>query len=221
MKHFSIIATSLALLLLIACGSSGGSNESAADDIRGTELVILTYEEYISPDVIARFEAETGVTVIMEYFADEPELQALVESDTSAYDVISASDALVAELSGLRLLAELDRANIPNLANIDPAYLDLPGDPGNKFSVPFDWGSTGVIYNTKFFEPEELSWAALRDPRLAGRVALDSDFVVVIGMTLKSLGYSLNSSDPEQLAEVVEILREQKLLLHSFRSHGT
>jgi spermidine/putrescine transport system substrate-binding protein len=154
--------------------------------------------------------------VSLDTFDDEEAMLSVVQSDPSKYDVIVASDSLIGEMSDLRLLAKLDLENVPNLANIDPEFLDQPWDPGNQYSVPYTWGSTGIVYNTKYIDSPDESWALLQDPNLAGRVALLNDDTVVIGMTLKYLGYSLNSADPDQLAQAVEIVRNQRALLAGF-----
>ena len=188
--------------LAAACGSGGGSKI-------GGELHIFNWEDYFAPNTLEDFEAEFGIKVYLDTFDDEAQLLAVISSDPSRYDVFIGSDSLIGAMKELRLLAKLDHNNVPNLANIDTRFLDLPGDPDNEYSVPYDWGTTGVMYNKKCIQPEEESWAVLRDPRVAGKVAMDTDPSVVIGSTLQSLGYPLNSSDKRQLAEVVGVLRQQ------------
>jgi spermidine/putrescine transport system substrate-binding protein len=189
-------------VLAAACGSGDGRKISG-------DLHVFNWDDYFAPSTLADFEEEFGVEVYLDTFEDEAELLSVVSSDPSSYDVFIGSDALIGEMKELRLLAKLDHGNIPNLANIDPKFLNLPGDPDNEYSVPYDWGTTGVMYNKKCIEPEEESWSLLRDPRVAGKVAMDSDPSVVIGSTLQSLGYPLNSGDRQQLAEAVEVLRQQ------------
>lgn len=188
--------------LAAACGSDDSHKVSG-------ELHVFNWDDYFAPSTLADFEEEFGINVYLDTFEDEAELLSVISSDPSSYDVFIGSDSLIGEMKELRLLAKLDHDNIPNLANIDPKFLDLPDDPGNEYSVPYDWGTTGVMYNKKCIEPEEESWSVLRDPRVAGKVAMDSDPSVVIGSTLQSLGYSLNSGDRQQLAEAVEVLRQQ------------
>ncbi len=133
---------------------------------------------------------------------------ATIASYPSRYDFFIVSDTVVAEMAAEKLLAELDHENIPNLVNIYPEYLDLPTDPGNRFGVPYDWGTTGVIFNAECIEPEEESWGIFGDPAISGKVAMDSDFTVVIGTTLQYLGYPMNSRDEGQLDEAVSLLRD-------------
>ncbi len=196
-------------MLAVAC-------DSGEDSVIGGEFHIFNWEDYFAPTTLEGFEAEFGVDVFLDTFDDEEAMLSVVQSDTAQYDVIVASDSLIADMGDLKLLAELNLDNIPNLANIGTEFLDQPWDPGNRYSVPYTWGSTGIVYNTKYVEPASRSWSLLREPDLAGRVAMLNDFSVVIGVTLKSLGYPLNSSDAAQLDEVVELLRAQRPLLAGF-----
>jgi spermidine/putrescine transport system substrate-binding protein len=210
------VARSVLAVVFVGLAALAAACGSGDDSTIGGELHILNWEDYFAPTTLGEFEAEFGVDVFLDTFEDEEEMLSVVESDPSRYDVIFASDATIGEMIVARLLAGLDLDNIPNLGNIDPAFLDQPWDPGNQHGVPYAWGSTGVIYNTKYLQPQEESWAVLQDPVLAGRVALDSDPFVVIGLALKSLGYSLNSRDHVQLDEAVALLREQRPLLAGF-----
>lgn len=210
------VAKSILAVLIVgvaAVTSACGSGEELAI---GEELHIFNWEDYFAPNTLEDFEAEFGVEVFLETFDDEYEAAAAIQSDPSQYDVVILSGSLVAELVERELLAELDLSNIPGIANIDPQFLNQSWDPDNRHSVPYAWGSTGIIYNTKYIDSPNESWSLLRDPSLAGRVALLNDSTVVIGLTLKSLGYPLNSKDPEQLEEAVEVVRAQLPLLVGF-----
>ena len=198
---FALIVVGLAALAA-ACGSGGNSTV-------GGELHIFNWEDYFAPNTLGDFEAEFGVDVYLDTFDDEQAMLGAIASDPARYDLFIVSDSFLGQMNELRLLAPLDLSKIPNLANIDSELLGLPGDPGNKYSVPYDWGTTGIMYNRNCIEPEKESWAVLRDPRVAGRVAMDTDSDVVLASTLKSLGYSLNSDNEDQLAEAVEVLRDQ------------
>ncbi len=190
-------------VLAAACGS-GDSRPQV-----GAELRIFNWDDYFAPTTLADFEKEFGIKVHLDTFDDEAELLSTISSYSSRYDLFIGSDVLIGEMVELRLVAQLDLDNIPNLANIDPAFLDLPGNPGNRYGIPYDWGTTGVMYNRACIEPQEESWALLRDPRIVGRVAMDTDPVVVIGSTLKYLGYPLNSDDPDELDQAVRVLKDQ------------
>jgi spermidine/putrescine transport system substrate-binding protein len=206
----------VAVLVMAAAGAACGSG---GEPTVGGELHIYNWEDYFAPSTLDDFQAEFGVEVFLDTFDDEYAMASAVESDTSKYDVIVASDSLITEMAERRLLAELDLESIPNLANIAPAFLNQPWDPGNRHSVPYTWGSTGILYNTRYVASPVESWSLLRDPSLAGRVALINDYTVVIGLTLKSLGYPLNSTDPNQIDEAVQVLRDQQPLLVGYLDH--
>ncbi len=214
MKVLFLVAVLGGAVLGTACGAGG-------DSTVGGELHIYNWEDYFAPDTLDDFAAEFGVEVFLDTFDDEYAMASAVESDTSKYDIVVASDSLITEMAERRLLAEINLGNVPNLANIDPGFLDQPWDPGNRHSVPYTWGSTGILYNTEHVDSPVDSWSLLRDPSLAGHVALVNDYSVVIGLTLKSLGYPLNSSDPDQIDEAVQVLKDQQPLLVGYLDYDT
>ena len=202
-----LAAAAILAIALAGCGSGDGGQPAPTP---GPELHFYNWEDFIDPAVLEGFEAEFGIAVIVDTFEDETEAVAVINADTSKYDLFVISDAVIGEMAAQKLLAEIDRDNVPNLANIDSRYLDLPADPGNRFSVPYDWGTTGIVYNATCIEPEAESWAVLRDPRVANRVAMDSDPSVVIGSMLRYLGHSLNSDDPQALDEAVSVITDMR-----------
>lgn len=188
---------------LVAGGCSSGTGNSL-----GNELYVFNWDDYFAPDTLSNFEQEFGIEVHLDTFDDEDELLSVISSDTSKYDLFIGSDSLIGEMTDLRLLANIDHENVPNLSNIDPKFLDRPGDPENQYSVPYDWGTTGIMYDTRCVQPEEESWAVLADPRVAGKVAMDTDPAVTIGSVLKYLGYSRNSNVESELAEAGDFLED-------------
>ena len=197
------VATLAMITSLVAIGVA---STAQAQDGPPQQVRLFNWEEFIDPATVEGFEEEFGIEVIIETFSDENEAVSVIQGDTSRYDLFVVSIAVVREMAEQRLLAKLDHANIPNLANVDAIFLDLPFDRGNRYSVPYDWGTTGLAYNTDCVTPSEPTWGLLLDPRAAGRVAMDSDFRVVMGSMLKFHGHPLNSTDPAQLAEAMETL---------------
>ena len=173
----------------------------------GGEIRIYNWKDYFAPNTLDDFASETGIRVSLDEFDDEQAMLSVIESDPSRYDVIFASDLMIADMVDLRLLAELDRKDLPNLANIDPAFLDQSWDPGNKYSVPYTWGSTGVVYSKNNVQTSERRWSLLWDPKLQRRVALLNDPFVVLGLALKSLGHPMNSKDPTQVQRATDLLK--------------
>jgi len=154
-----VVTVSL-MTLTAACGSG-------EDSAVGSQLTIFSWDDYFPPSTVPNFEAEFGIDVVVETFDSSDEVLAAVQSDPSKYDVVWLSDPFIAQMTDLRLLAELDQSNIPNLTNVDPSFLNQPWDPGNRYSAPYTWGSTGVVYNRKYVPEPGESWSLLRDPKLA------------------------------------------------------
>lgn len=204
----SIPTRATASLALVALLTAGIASASAAQSDAGSELHFFNWDEYVDPQVLEDFEAEFGIKVIVDTFSDENELVSVIQADTARFDLFTVSGATLFEMSEQRLVAELDHENIPNLANLEERYRTLPTDPGNKHGAAYDWGTTGITYNTDCIEPEEESWALLMDPRIAGRVAMDTDFTVALGSALKYLGYPLNSPDPAHIGEAIDVLKQ-------------
>ena len=132
------MARTTAALALSATVLLGGPLAVAAESEGGSVLHVFNWSDYIDPQVVEDFELEYAIDVVIETFDDENEMISVIQADTAAYDLIFTSDSTVFEMAEQRLLAELDHDHIPNLANIDPAFLDLPNDPGNRYSVPYD-----------------------------------------------------------------------------------
>ena len=197
------------VILAISCGSEKNAPVTG-------ELHIYNWDDYLAPDTLSDFEEEYGIKVTLDTFQDEQAMFSTVQSDTSRFDVIVASDSMISDMARQRLLAKIDTKAITNLENIDSEFLGQYWDPENLYSVPYTWGSTGIIYNKDYIPSPAKSWSLLRDPALSGHVALLNDPLTVIALTLKSLGYSLNSSDPEQVEEAVAVLVQQKSLLVGF-----
>lgn len=157
-----------------------------------------TWEDYIPDDVLADFSHETGIDVRVETFGTQPEAISNLQEKPSGFDVLVSTGDVVGQLAGLRLVASLDRNRLPNLANIDARFLGWSWDPENRYSAPYDWGTTGILYDARVVE-RPTSWKALAERADASRVGLDSDWLVTLGLTLKSRGSSINADDEAQL----------------------
>ncbi|MBS7345053.1 MAG: spermidine/putrescine ABC transporter substrate-binding protein [Caryophanon sp.] len=206
----SLINVTLSILLV--CGllafvaaKLDTSNAAGGDGV----LTIYNWGEYIDPDLIKQFEEETGITVIYETFDSNEAMLTKIRQGGSAYDIAVPSEYTIETMVDEDLLIEIDHAKVPNLQNIDPYYLDLPFDPANKYSIPYFWGTVGVVFNRAQL-PDHLTfdtWEHLWDPALKDKVFLVDGSREVIGMGLNSLGYSLNSRDDQQLREATEHLK--------------
>ncbi len=210
----SVVAAVIAFggVFLSSCSDSTSSKSrvgSAAESAEAGEVVILTWEEYFNPEVVAQFEEETGIRVVFEYFENLDEMQSLLESRPDGFDLIVADGGSVADLIDLQLLKAIDPEKLPNLANLDQRYLDLKFDPGNRYSVPYMWGSTLITYRSDLIPEPAHSWKSLWDERYKGKVLMVDDQFDCYAVALLSLGYDLNSQDPKELEEATRHLVSQ------------
>ncbi|MGD8465464.1 MAG: spermidine/putrescine ABC transporter substrate-binding protein [Anaerolineae bacterium] len=205
--------------VLAGCGPTTGGEQELAD-----ELHVYNWSEYIDPEIYEEFENEFGVKVVEDTFSSNEDLLAKLQAGASGYDVIVPSDYMVAIMIELDLLAELNYDNIPNFSNISDTFKDPPYDPGNTYSVPYQWGTTGIGYNADEFDEPPGSWAYLFDPEMAapyaGRMSMLNDPRETIGAALKYLGYSVNSTDEAQLEEAKQLLIQQKEWVSTYDSDG-
>ncbi len=205
-RYWSIL---LVAWMMLAAGCLGvrAAPSSGATPTASPTLTIYGWAGYMPQSILDDFTAEFGVPVTYLEFASYR--QALGEIRAGQiYDVVVLSNDAIASASAENLLAPLDPAAMPNTKNLSPNFRDLVYDPGNHYSVPFQWGTTGLLVRTDLVTGPVDSWAALWDPAYVGRVAIWDMPRDVIGMTLKSLGYSLNSEDPAELEAAAARLAE-------------
>lgn len=191
-----------ALLFYAADGLSAGGGKSGKDT-----LTIFNWGEYIDPDLLKAFEKETGIHVIYETFDSNEAMMTKIQQGGTAYDIAVPSEYMIEKMKEENLLIPLDKTKIPNFKNIDPYFLDLPFDDNNKYSVPYFWGTVGIVYNPSLVGDLDFSsWDDLWDPSLKRKVFLVDGAREVIGMGLNSLGHSLNSLDDQELREATDKL---------------
>ncbi|MCL2497683.1 MAG: spermidine/putrescine ABC transporter substrate-binding protein [Symbiobacteriaceae bacterium] len=216
----------IALLLLTACSSPTPATSpptsppTAAPTNPPTEppsppaskeLIIFTWAEYINPDVIAAFEAETGITVNFSFFdRNEEMLTKLDAAGGVGYDLVLASDYIIAEAAAAGLVQELDYSLIPNAQDIEPAFLGQFYDPEDTYTIPFAAGTPLIIYDPAKVNIPVTGYASLWDPSLANSVVVFDDARLMVGFTMMMLGGSLNSTDPELIKAAEEKLYELK-----------
>lgn len=190
------------------------ANAKAANELR-----IYTWSSYIDDALLEGFKAQTGVTVIADTFdSNETMLAAFQAGKGAAYSIIYPSDYTVAKMIELKLLQQLDRSRIQGLENILPKFQTSVHDPGNRYHVPISWGTTGLIYNSAKLSPPPTDWSYLwaYQKNLSRRMTLINDTREVMGATLRSLGYSYNSSNPQEIKQAYEKLAALKPAIASF-----
>lgn len=170
-------------------------------------LVVYNWGDYIDPDLISEFEEESGLKVIYQTFDSNEAMMTKIAQGGTSFDIAIPSEYAISKMKEEGLLLPLDHSKLPNLSNIDPRFLNLSFDPDNRYSVPYFWGTVGIIFNPDMLEGKEFhSWNDLWDEDLRNQIFLLDGAREVIGMGLNSLGYSLNDTDEEHLREAKEKL---------------
>ncbi|MBL8147106.1 MAG: spermidine/putrescine ABC transporter substrate-binding protein [Anaerolineae bacterium] len=173
------------------------------DGFQGQTLSIYNWSTYVAEDTIANFEAACGVTVEYSIYGSNEEMVAIMRQGNPGYDLVVPTDYMVALMIAEGLLSPLNRELIPNFANLDPTLIDKGFDPGNVYSIPYQWGTVGFGYNVE--KVGELStWA--ESFAYAGPVAWLEDARAMFGVALSILGYDPNSSNPDEITEARDFL---------------
>lgn len=201
----SMIALSLGLLA--GCG-----------DKDGEKVYVYNWGEYIDPDVIDQFEEETGITVVYDEFETNEEMYPKIKSGAVQYDVVCPSDYMIQKMREEGLLAEINFDNVPNISNTDPAYLESSKsfDPENKYSVPYCWGTLGILYNKTMVNEPIDSWGALFDEKYSGNILMIDSVRDAFAVALAYKGYDINTTDEAQLEEAKELLQSQYPLVQAY-----
>ncbi|NOY14123.1 MAG: spermidine/putrescine ABC transporter substrate-binding protein [Deltaproteobacteria bacterium] len=176
------------------------------------ELRVFIWSEYLDPAIPAAFEKETGIKVRIDlYESNEDMLAKLQAGGVSQYDIIVPSDYIMPALIQLGMLQKLDHAKIPNLKNLKPLFKETSYDPGNKYSVAYQWGTIGLLYRTDLLKHYNGSWSTLFDPtKNPGNFLLLDSSREMLGITLLYLGYDFNSTDPKELLAAADLLATTK-----------
>ncbi len=169
---------------------------------------VCSWGEYIDEDLITEFEEQTGIRVNYQTAESNEALYSLLSNGGADYDVVVPSDYMISQLIEEDMLQPLDYSQIPNFSLISNRFKNLPYDPENKYTVPYTWGTVGIIYNSAMIEDEIDSWSCLYDDKYAGQVLLIGNSRDAFGIALKYLGYSMNTTDPDEIREAYDLVRD-------------
>lgn len=197
----------------------GGFYYARENNMMNSEkVVVYNWGEYLDPEVLTLFEQETGIDVVYEEFETNEILYPKISSGAIAYDVICPSDYMIQRMIENDLLAEINFDNIPNIKNIGKDYMEQSRqfDPENKYSVPYCWGTVGILYNKTMVDEPITSWSVLWDEKYKDNILMQDSVRDAFGVTLKYLGYSLNSTDLDELTEARDLLIKQKPLVQAY-----
>ncbi|MGC3974532.1 MAG: spermidine/putrescine ABC transporter substrate-binding protein [Nitrospira sp.] len=199
---------------LAACGQRFDESGAEAQSV----LHYFTWSDYVSPDIIQEFERREQVKVVIDTFSSNEELLAKLQSGATGYDVAVPSDFMVAIMIQQGLLSELDRAALSNATQLEPHLQTLPFDPDRRYSIPYLWGTVGIGYDSATIPTPPDSWSILWDTRYKGRISMLNDQREVFGAVLRSMGQSMNSTEPQVIEAAKERLLHQKPLVKTYTS---
>lgn len=211
MKRMGQWAALLVCLLCAALFAGCGGEKTPA-----RELKVYNWGDYIDPDILKSFERETGIRVVYDTFATNEDMFVKLRAGGSDYDVAIPSDYMISRMIREGMLEKLDLGKIPNLAKVDEKQRCLDYDPEGAYSVPYMWGTVGIVYNKKMVTRPVESWDILWDKQYEKQIFMLDSPRDSIGVTLKYLGYSLNTGDEAELAAAGRKLVEQKPLVLAY-----
>lgn len=203
---------------LIAGMTTGCGSASSASGENG-QVIVYNWGEYIDPDTITMFEEETGIKVVYDEFETNEIMYPKVETGASEYDVICPSDYMISKMIESDLLSELNFDNMPNAkANIGEQYWEQSKgfDPENKYSIPYCFGTVGILYNKTMVDEPIDSWDVLWDEKYADNILMQDSVRDAFMVALKRLGYSMNTTDEAQVKEAAQTLIDQKPLVQAY-----
>ena len=197
-----------AVLLICFTGCTQNTN------VETGQLNILTWDGYIPQDILDGFSKDEGIKINISNFDSNEEMLAKISTGNAGYDVVIGSDYIIDIARKQGLLEELDKTKIPNYSNLDEGYLSKFYDPENKFTVPYSAGSPVILYDKNKITVDINGYNDLWNSSLKGKVLLIDDARNIVGITLKTLGYSMNTTDTDKLEEAKDKLMELKPNIH-------
>ena len=208
----AFLIAALSIVVMAACGGSGNKQENNV-------LKVYNWGDYIDEELIGEFEEETGIKVIYDTFSTNEEMYPRIEADSSLYDVVCPSEYMVKKMMENDLLMPLDWSKLSNKDNLNQTYMKILSDfidPDNKYMVPYCWGTVGILYNTDMVDEEVTSWDILWDPKYDDDILMQDSVRDAFMVAEKKLGYSLNTTDPGELEECMELLKAQYPLVKAY-----
>ena len=209
MKKSIKVLVIMSLILVIGLISIGcGDNRPVIN--------VYNWGDYIDPSVIKDFQKEFNVKVNYNTFATNEDMYVSIKKGGTSYDVAFPSDYMIERMIEEDMLEKINKANVPNISNIEDRFLYLDFDPNNDYSVPYMWGTVGIIYNKEMVDDKVDSWDILWNEKYKGQILMLDSQRDSIAVALKKLGYSMNSRDTFELEQAKEELIKQKPLVYAY-----
>lgn len=173
------------------------------------KLYFYNWSEYIPDQVLTDFTKETGIKVIYSTYESNESMYAKLKTQGSGYDLVVPSTYFVSKMRKEGMLREIDHSKLKHFADLDPNYLNKPFDPDNRYSIPYIWGATGIGVNTDMLDKSEVkSWGDLWDKKWKGQLMMMDDAREVFHIALSKLGYSPNSTNPDEIKAAYQQLKQ-------------
>ena len=195
--------------LLTACSSSSQGEEQGV-------LNLYNIGDYINPDLIDEFTEETGIKVIYESYDTNEAMYQKLKSGTNNYDLVFPSDYMVEKLISEEMIQKIDKEKLTNYEQIGEDFKNPSYDKNEEYSIPYLWGTFGIMYNTSIVTETVDSWDMLWNEKYSGQIMMLDSMRDSIGIALKKLGYSMNSTNPDEINLAMEELKKQKPLILSY-----
>jgi spermidine/putrescine transport system substrate-binding protein len=205
-KKLSILISVIIIITAISAGCSGGK----------PSINVYNWGDYIDPQVLDMFEDEFGVKVVYDTYATNEDLYIKLKQGGSSYDVVFPSDYMIERMIKEGLLAKIDMNNIDQLSNVDSKFLSLDYDPEIAYSVPYMWGTVGIIFNKSMVSRPLTSWSDLWSEEFEGQIIMLNSQRDTLAVALKKLGYSMNTRNISELEEARDELIDQKPLVYAY-----
>lgn len=205
-----LIITMMSISLALLSGCRSGVNG---------ELYVYCYGDYFDPMILEDFEAETGIRVIPDYYDTAEEMYTVLENNATTYDCVCTSDYMIQRMIENDMLAELNKDAMPEISNTADVYMKKSEkfDPGNKYSIPYQLGLAGILYNTKMVGNEEIdSWDDLWNEKFKGQMVMPDSVRDAFMIGLKKNGCSLNSTQETEIKKAADDLIAQKPLVYKY-----
>ena len=204
----AVLVLTLAISMVLSLTGCGGEQKP--------QLKVYNWGDYIDPSIIEEFEEKYNINVIYDEFATNEEMYAKIKAGASDYDILIPSDYTIKRMIDEDMLHKLDFNNIPNYKYIAERFKNLAFDPNNEYSVPYMWGTVGILYNKTMVKEPVDSWKILWDEKYSKQILMLDSLRDSIGITLKMLGYSLNTKNDSELEKAKEALIKQKPLVLAY-----
>ncbi|HEL2737807.1 TPA: ABC transporter substrate-binding protein [Streptococcus suis] len=203
-RLYSFFLGIIAIILILW----GISSKLEADSTQGTtdKLVIYNWGDYIDPELLEEFTAETGIQVDYQTFDSNESMYTKIKQGGTTYDLTIPSEYMISKMTEENMLIKLDKSKIEGLENIDPQFMGLSFDKNNDYSIPYFWGTLGIVYNEAMVENPPQEWEDLWSEEYRDNIMLIDGVREVMGFGLQSLGHSLNSKNPAEIEKAAEHL---------------